>query len=360
MLLCSFLLDPRVRVALLSVFFFPGLAPAQTEYKLLPSNASDNAQAGWSVALSGDVAIVGAPGDSEAVFGGGSAYVYRFDGTAWTQEQKLTTDAEILERFGYSVAVSGNIAVVGMPYDSDGGAASGSVFVYRFDGTSWVEEQKLTASDGGAGDLLGWSVATTGDFVVATAGVNDDSDSEDGAAYVFRYDGAGWVEEQKLEPGELDSDDGDFFGWSVAASGDAVIVGAPGEKVDGFGSGSAYVYRYGGGAWAEEQRIDAGYIGAQFGWAVSISGDVAVVGARFDIDPTDPSAFLGSAYVFRRDGGVWVEEDQFTVPAGEGNVGLSVAVSSDLAVTAGGRDNVFAYRYENGAWSSAQELTASD
>lgn len=336
---------------------------AQIEHKLTAADGSKNALLGWSVALSDEVAIVGAPGDSEAASIGGSAYIYRFDGLVWIQEQKLTTEVEVLEQFGYSVAISGNTAAVGMPYDGDNGAASGSVFVYQYDGGTWVEEQKLTASDAAAGDLFGWDIAVTEDFIVATAGVNDGSNAAEGAAYVFRRDGAIWAEEQKLEPGDIDSDDGDYYGWSVAASGDVVVVGALGEKVEGFGSGSAYVYRHDGEAWAEEQRLAAGGIGARFGADVAISEDVIAIGAPNDIDFTDPP-FVGSTYVFRRVGDTWEQEAQLTLPSEEAGItGGTVALAGDLVVTAGGAtpfERAYVFRREEGAWSFAQTLAASD
>lgn len=356
----------KLRSSLLLFLLLLALASAafaQTEYKLTAADGSENAQFGLAVALSGDLAIVGAPGDSDVALAGGSAYIYRFDGTAWAQEQKLTTDVTTLEQFGYSVAISGNTAVIGMPYDGDNGAASGSVFVYRFEGGNWVEEQQLTASDAAAGDLFGWAVAIADDVIIATAGTNDGSDAAEGAAYVFRREGATWAEEQKLEPSDIASDNGDYYGWSVAASGNVIVVGALGEKVEGFGSGSAYVYRYDGGAWVEEQRLAAGEVGARFGTAVAVSGGAIAVGAPNDIDFSNPS-LIGSTYVFRYAGGAWEQEARLTLPLESFPFsGGAVALSDDLLVTAGGIlpfERAFVFRREGGAWSPLQELAASD
>ena len=141
-------------------------------------------------------------------------------------EQKLTaSDGAANVFFGTSVAVSGATVVVGAPFDSVGGAA----YVFNRQGGSWVETQKLTASDATRGAEFGWSLAISGATLVV--GASGDSDGV-GAAYVFNREGASWVEEQKLIP----SDGGlGLFGFSVAISGSTVVVGSPfsGDIVQG-------------------------------------------------------------------------------------------------------------------------------
>jgi hypothetical protein len=191
---------------------------------------------------------------------------------------------------------------VGTSWDDDNGADSGSAYVFRWDGSSWVEEQKLLASDSTEHDYFGDSVSISGD--VALVGALDYDDFS-GSAYVFRWDGVGWVEEQKL----LASDGTalDHFGGSVSISEDAALVGAYGDYHNGVAySGSAYVFRWDGSSWVEEQKLLTsdgatydfikGSYGNHFGGSVSISGDVALVGATFD---DDNGAYSGSAYVFK-------------------------------------------------------------
>lgn len=298
------------------------------EQKLVASDAAAGDSFGASVAVSGDVAVVGALGDDDNGSSSGSAYVYRYDGSGWVEEQKLlASDGSAVDAFGRSVAVSGDVAAVGARFDDDSGVSSGSAYVFRYDGSSWSEEQKLTASDGGPGDFFG-EVSVSGDVVVVGAdGVSNSS----GAVYVYRYDGSSWIEEQKL----LASDgvDGDNFGRAVSVSGDVAVIGALGGDDGGANAGSAYVFGYDGSSWSEEQKLLASDGAAldQFGTSVSVSGDTAVVGAPGDDDNGSGS---GSAYVYRDDGSSWVEE--FKLLASDGaagdSLGFSAGVSGDVAV----------------------------
>ena len=300
--------------------------------KLLASDGAAVDKFGRSVALSGDVAIVGAHRDDDNGGDSGSAYVYRFFGISWVEEQKLlASDAAVSDNFGFSVAISGEVAIVGALGNDDNGAQSGSAYVYRFDGISWVEEQKLLASDGAAVDNLGWSVALSGEVALVGAPGHDDNGFNTGSAYVYRFDGISWVEEQEL----LASDGAvsDLFGISVAISGEVAIVGAYFDDDNGSASGSAYVYRFDGTSWVEEQKLLAsdGAASDQFGWSVGISGEVAIVGAYLDDDNGSAS---GSAYVYRFDGISWVEEQKLLASDGAANdrFGWSVAISGEVAI----------------------------
>ena len=118
------------------------------ETKLTASDAGLDDLFGISVAISGDVAIVGAFGDERAGFNPGGAYIFSFDGTNWIEEAKLTaSDPAAIDDFGSSVAISGDVVIVGDPSDDDAGERSGLAYIFGFDGTSWNEEAKLTASE---------------------------------------------------------------------------------------------------------------------------------------------------------------------------------------------------------------------
>ena len=153
----------------------------------------------------------------------------------------LASDGAEGDHFGdFSVAVAGDTAVIGAWGDDDDGIDSGSAYVFRYNGTAWVEEAKLTASDAAEGDHFGGSVTVSGDTVVVGAYADDDNGSRSGSAYVFRYSGTAWVEEAKLTASDGAADD--FFGFPVAVSGDTVVVGAGGDDDNGIDSGAAYVY----------------------------------------------------------------------------------------------------------------------
>jgi hypothetical protein len=166
--------------------------------------------------------------------------VFRFDGTTWNEEAKLTaSDGAAGDRFGFSVSVSGDVAIVAAFLDDDAGTDSGSAYVFRFDGAAWNEEAKLAASDGAADDHFGISVAVSADVAVAGANADDDAGLQSGSAYVFRFDGTAWNEEAKLNAS--DGALGDLFGGAVAVC-ETAVIGATGDDDAGTNSGSAYVF----------------------------------------------------------------------------------------------------------------------
>ncbi len=158
--------------------------------------------------------------------------------TDYTETKLTASDGSASDRFGYSVAIDDDVVIVGAYTDDDMGDDSGSAYIYQWDGTSW-NETKLTASDGAEYDYFSKSLAIDGNTIVIGAGNDDDNGSNSGAAYIYRWDGTTWNETK------LTASDGvnlDYFGRSVAISGDTVIVGAPLDDNNESNSGSAYIY----------------------------------------------------------------------------------------------------------------------
>jgi len=348
------------------------LADTVVQTELMKLTASDDGEGdlfGVSVAVSGDTAVIGASYDDYGAVDIGSAYVFRYDGSDWVEEEKLTpSDGAGEDHFGGAVAVSGDTVVVGSMWDDDNGSFSGSAYVFRYDGSDWVEEEKLTASDGVAYDYFGGTVGISGDTIVVGANGNDDYGPYTGSAYIFRYDGSEWVEEEKLTAS--DGSTYDYFGGSVAISGDTAVVGADGsDGGSGYYSGSAYVFRYDGSDWVEEEKLVAsdGAPGDHLGNSVAISGDTVVVGAIYDDDNGSDS---GSAYVFHYDGSDWVEDARLTASDGAAfdSFGGSVAVSGDTAVVGAhadddngdGSGSAYVFCYDGSDWVEDAKLTASD
>ena len=195
------------------------------------------------------------------------------------------------DRFGRSVAVSGDVVLISATRDTENGLAPGSAYVFRYAAGVWTEEAKLIPSDGDDGDRYGWSVSVSGDVAVVGSPGGDGRFSESGSAYVFRYTGGTWTEEAKLFAS--DGEPGDSFGGEVIAKGDLVFIGAS----RGSGSGSAYVFRYVGGIWTEEAKLipSDGEIDDVFGVSLAVSGGTVIVGASLDDDNGSAS---GSAYIF--------------------------------------------------------------
>ncbi len=141
----------------------------------------------------------------------------------------LPDDGAAGDVFGESVSISGDVAVVGARLDDDNGNASGSAYVFRWNGSAWVQQAKLTASDGAAGDFFGFSVSISGDVAVIGAFFDDDNGINSGSAYVFQKPVGGWVD--MTQTAKLTASDGaanDIFGHSVSISGEVAVVGALG------------------------------------------------------------------------------------------------------------------------------------
>ncbi|MGH9840105.1 MAG: FG-GAP repeat protein, partial [Blastocatellia bacterium] len=317
------------------------------QQKLTAVDAAALDQFGAAVALSGDTAVIGAPlDDLKGVGNQGSVYVFTRSGTSWSLQQKLTaSDGVAGDGFGSAVAVSGDTVVVGVFADDIGANADqGSAYVFTRSGAVWTQQQKLTASDGAASHHFGFSVALSGDTVVVGAQGDDiGANANQGSAYVFTRGGVVWTLQQKLTAN--DGATGDNFGFSAALSGDTVVVGAPlddtGRNVN---HGSAYIFTRIGVTWTQQQKLlaAAGATGDQFGRSVAVSGDTAVVGAPFD--DVGGNTDQGSAYIFTRNGTVWTQQQKLTtvgINSSPGdNFGVSVAFNGrTVVVGALGVDN---------------------
>ncbi|MDM8522467.1 SBBP repeat-containing protein [Desulfococcaceae bacterium HSG8] len=335
------------------IFHYDGTSWTQ-EAKLTANDRTQGDSFGQSVSVSGDYAVVGAYQDS--------AYVFHYDGTFWTQQAKLTAhDGAQGDHFGVPVSVSDDYALVGAFYDDDKGVDSGSAYIFHYDGTSWMQQAKLTADDGAQGDHFGISVFVSGDYALVGARYDDDKGSDSGSAYVFHYDGTSWVQQAKLTA--ADGAQGDRFGRSVSVSGDHAVVGAIYDDDRGSDSGSAYIFHYDGTSWTQQAKLtaDDGAQDDRFGQSVSVSGDYAVVGA---IGDGDNGADFGAAYVFHYDGTSWVQQAKFTAYDGQGNnydyFGYSVFMSGNYVLVGTSDDEKAlgsgsAYIYEMDCFTDTDE-----
>jgi hypothetical protein len=336
---------------------------------------------GISVALSGDTAIVGAyVDDVGANTNQGSAYIFTRSGTTWTQQAQLTATGRLLrpatggaagDHFGVSVAISGDTAIVGAYFDDVGANVDqGSAYIFTRSGTTWTQQAQLTATDGAANDRFGVSVAISGDTAIVgaywdTVGANTnpwapDSDTYKGSAYLFTRSGTTWTQQAQLTATDGAADDN--FGISVALSGDTAIVGAELDDVgDNANQGSAYIFTRSGTTWTQQAQLTAtgGEGGDKFGISVAISGDTAIVGApdsrraaKFMLRARHASDEQGSAYIFTRSGTTWTQQAQLTATGGEGGdeFGISVAISGDTAIVGAYHDDVGANLNQGSAY----------
>jgi len=336
------------------------MLPPRTDpwMQLAPLNANDAAPSdlfGRVVAVDGSIAVVGAPDNNNRV---GAAYVFMRTGPTWSQAAKLSaSDGANGDFFGATVAVDRDTIVIGAPFGNNG---TGAAYIFTCEGSSWTQGAKLIANDGASGDIFGYSVATQGDTIVVGA---PNVASGTGAAYVFKRTGPAWVQQAKLNAS--DGMAGDIFGSVVAVSGDTAVVGADFKNN---WIGAVYLFARRGMRWEQQAELSAGdgASGDQFGDAVAVDRDTVVVGAVYN------SGATGAAYVFTRKGNSWEQQAKLTASdgaAGDG-LGAAVAVDGDTIVAGAPFANIGVGNYETGAayvftraagnWVQQAKLAAGD
>ncbi|OQY29001.1 MAG: hypothetical protein B6244_05530 [Candidatus Cloacimonetes bacterium 4572_55] len=341
-----------------------------SEFKITANDGDSGDWFGYSVAISGNLAIVGAEwDDNDNGTKAGAIYIFEHSGGSWNQMQKLTAnDGAANDNFGNSVAISGDLAIVGAYQDDDNGADAGAAYIFMRNAGSWSQVQKLTASDGSVINNFGNSVAISGDLAIVGAPFNtNDNGGQAGAAYIFQHSGSSWAQVQKLMASGANAD---YFGLSVAISGDLTIVGASfDDNENGTDAGASYIFDRNGGSWSQQQKLtasDAGY--DHFGNSVAISGDAAIVGAYQD-DDNGPRA--GAAYVFEHSGGSWSLQQKLIASDGSSDdyFGCSVAISGDLTIVGAFQDDntngtnagaAYIFERSNDSWIEQHKLIASD
>lgn len=373
------------------VFVRDGTNWTQQAY-LKASNTGANDNFGWSVAISGDTVVVGAPQESSNATGvngdqgdnsapiAGAAYVFVRSGTNWSQQAYLKPSNSGPDyNFGSAVAVSGDTVVIAAPGESSDAMGingdqsntnalySGAAYVFVRSGTNWSQQAYLKASNTGPEDIFASAVAISGDTVIVCAlgedsnatGVNgnqsDNSATDSGAAYVFVRSGTNWTQQAYLKASNAGA--GDLFGVYGAVSGDTLVVAAPHEGSNATGvngeqsnnsaadSGAVYVFVRSGTNWIQQAYLKASNTGAgdNFGEPVEISGDTLVVGAEAeDSNATgvngnqsnNSAANSGAAYVFVRNGTNWSQQAYLKASNTGANddFGASVAISGGTVV----------------------------
>jgi len=263
------------------------------------------------------------------------------------------------DNFGFTVSVSGSTMVVGAPFEDSGGFNSGAAYVFVRTGMNWTQQAYLKASNAGPGDQFGTSVSISGDTLVVGAnredsgatGVNgdgaNDSIVDSGAAYVFVRNGTNWTQQAYLKASNPGTND--QFGFSVAVSGDTVVVGArfedsrfPGIETDNSltDSGAAYVFTRTGTNWSQQAYLKPLNPGMNFnfGWSVSVSSNTVVVGTPFE---SSTALASGAVYVFVRDGANWSQQAFLKEPAtlAHDQLGASVSVWGNTLIAGANRES---------------------
>ena len=314
--------------------------------------ASDNF--GYSTAMSdnGSYIAVAAPFWDDTQTNQGAIYMFSHNGSSWVQQQIITSSNPIsifnnLGRNGISISDNGSHVIAGIEYTGAGAYQySGSVEVFSHNGSSWVEQQILTASDKGSNDRFGYHSSISGDgshIVVGTPNWDGSTISNQGAVYVFSHNGSSWAEQQTLtasDPG-LDDSFGEYV--SLSKNGSYIIVGT--TKWDGAGpassQGAAYVFAHNGSSWVEQQKLTAsnGVADDDFGRPIIMSGDgtYVIVSAR--------EASQGTVYTYVRSGSSWTQKQIIQGDQSYVNFGNSLAISDDGKILISEQNTAFAYNW---------------
>ncbi len=332
------------------------------QQKLLASDAAPNDQFGIDVAVDGAKIVVGAWRENALGTESGSAYVFTTadGGATWTEQQKLTaSDGADDNFFGHGVDIDGDSIVAGAySWNCGGGSDCGAAYVFTTSdgGSTWSQQQKLSPGDLASGDHFGYSVAIDGDTVIAGAQYNDDAGTNSGSAYIFTRSGSTWTEQQKLTASDASSQD--LFGSAVDVDGNKAIVGAfqadAGGQVEG---GQAYLFSTGdgGATWSQDAilaEVTPG-VGDHLGRSVAVAGDIAATGAD-NSDEQGGNSGLVLAYKFVAGGtdlAAWLLVTQFDYD------GVGLTLPGD--VDGDGRANTLADLNDNGAFTGQAAPGAS-
>ncbi len=305
------------------------------QQKLTAGDGAANDIFGRSVAISGESIVIGAASaDGTSSVDQGAAYVFTRTGSSWTQQAKLTAaDGSALDYFGDSVAIAGDTVIVGATEDAAGSnIQQGSAYVFTRSGTTWSQQAKLTSSDGTAFDYFGFSVAVDGDTAAIGTLQDVGANFQQGSAYVFVRSGSTWTQQQKLTA--ADGAAGDSFGNSVFVLGDSLMIGAAGDtNGPNARQGSAYIFGRSGTTWTQGQKLVASDGSAEdsFGAGVAFTPNNAVIGSIGDT--INANTFQGSAYIFSSDVSV---SGRVTTPGGQNlrNAVVSMIDSAGVRRTA--------------------------
>jgi hypothetical protein len=337
--------DGYSQVGAVHVFQRTGTVWNQQQF-MIAHDATNSDSYGFGLVLDGDRVAIGAIGEDRLYESQGAVYTYRINPT---EEIKLTAfDKTVGAEYGHAVAISTDTLVIGAPdHDHGSNTDAGAAYVYRRSDTSWVLEQQLLPATANAGQAFGSGVAIDGDTIIVGAPGTEINPSKSGAAYVFKRIAGVWSEQQRLEHSGAEASGG--FGTDVAISGTTVAVGMPLGDAGQQGEGVVEVFDDIAGTWTYQQTLDAtdGATGRGFGQVVDTDGDTLAIAA--------PGSG-GGAYVFSRTGGVWSQQQKVASV----DPVTSVAVSADTLIMGMPDDNVSSgsaliYTRAGSVWS--QEAT---
>lgn len=359
----------RYQLPLFTLLFCLGNGFAQTpsSLKLTASDASKSDEFGIAVSLSGEYAVIGAHRDRPSGSYSGSAYVFKREGATWKESTKLlASDGDSYKRFGFAVAISGDYLIVGATGDNHGGKDTGAAYIFKRNGALWLEQAKLMDANGIEDNEFGYCVDLEGEYAVVGAWGKD---SAEGRVFVYKRSGEKWSEHAQLS--SSDARAGQRFGCAVTLAEESLVIGALEDDDRGASAGAAYVFARSGEKWSEQAKLFANDAAANdfFGASVSISGNTILVG-KPQSDEDGNASGNGAAYVFIRNAQGWQQQAKLVAnDAASGDAfGAAVALESDLVSVGAPLKNsnaenagaAYLFKRSNAQWSAVTKLTATD
>ncbi len=297
--------------------------------------AEDNLLFGRQVALSNDTVAIGAHNTDIGGVSAGIVSVYKFNGTSWIEEQLIqSTDIAAGDLFGHSLALNQNTLIVGAPREDDGAAGAGAIYIFERVGATWSQTEKLLSDEPTASEYMGERISydPTTETIVAAAPNNNELNTDSGAIHIFSKASGAWAFEQKIIPADIAI--GDFLGrGTIAINGNTLAVGS---ELHGT-PGAIWIYTRNNNSWSLEQKIvasDAAGNAINFGQSLALKGNTLIAGAATINSNT------GQIYAFTRDSGTWSEDLRYVASALTGDLfGNSVALYNDDIITAAQSDD---------------------
>lgn len=304
--------------------------PIFQEPAIIASDGVARDNFGFSVAISGNTAVVGAPFKNTK----GQVIVFVRSNGAWVEQTRLNGEPDAVGLFGYSVAISGNILIVGQPVLN---AGRGAAHVYIRNGSQWTLETTITPD---ATPGFGWSVAVDGETAVVGT-----PNSGNGKAFAFVHSNGDWVQQAVFTPPSFPNTTAvpNWYGISVSVSGDTAVIGAPNPSLGTIYGGVADVFVRIGNVWSRQKTLrEPGFVNntsAYFGFSVAVSGDTIIAGAP----QTGPNS-TGAAHVFIRTGADWTPQARLDAADRTPGIryGSAVALSGDIALVGAPGTNIAA------------------
>ncbi|WP_395373696.1 hypothetical protein [Marinicella sp. W31] len=300
-----------IQAPLLCLLAFTTTASDLTEtQKLFASDSSADGRFGTSIAIDGNLAVIGADKQASQI---GSAYVFTQNNGQWTEQQQLIPNgANPNDGCGQAVAIDNMTIVIGCPRNRENGAFDiGAVYIFEFNGNQWLQTQKLTgplARGGGGntfGDSFGFSLSLHGN-TLAVGAHNQGNNNQPGSVYVYNYDGNHWSQTQRLRASDV-LNSRNLLGWSVAMQGNRIATGAFGDDEFALNAGAAYVFEFDGMNWQETQKILPLAPTRSFGISIGLTDDVLVIGAS---DDSTIANAAGAAFIYEQDlTNNWIQTD---------------------------------------------------